>query len=193
MSLLTSAVGLATSFIPESWMSKIRMDYPVAWKFEVEIDGIRDKGFSEATGLGRTLTLDTTREANSFSPTLMPSSYSINPVTLKKAISFDSKLEEWFREVETYKRGDPDPRRNVVITQLYNVPAFVPYVGGTAVALKSWHLPECVIFEVLYPSFNATKDDGISILSAKLKSSGIVDTSDYGGIFSLLSFIQAYS
>jgi len=191
MSLLGSALNIAGTL--GLWESKVRLDHPVSWLYEVEIDGISDKGFSEATGLGRTLTLDTTREANPFSPTLMPSSYSINPVVLKKAISFDSKLEEWFREVETYKRGDPDPRRNVIIRQMYNVPAFVPYLGGTAVELKSWHLPECVIFEVIYPQFNAGKGDGISVLSAKLKSSGIVDTADYGGISSLMSLIQFYS
>lgn len=174
------------------WKARVRLDHPVSWKFEVEIDGIRDKGFQECTGLSRMLDVAIFKECNSLEETIIPVTKKASFISLKKAISFDSKLEEWYNQIATYKRGDPDPRRDVVIRQLYNVPNGVPLIGGTAVELKSWKIPKTYILQVKGPDFDALKD-GISTQTVMLKSTDVTEVADYGGLASLLSLVQAFS
>jgi len=176
-----------------SWKAKVRLDKPAAWKFEVEIDGFRDKGYMECTGLSKVINTETISECNSFQKTLIPVATGVKFVTLKKAISFDSKMEEWFYEFESYTRGSPDPRRDVIIRQLYAIPEAVPFLGGQTVELKSWLLPKAYLLQVKGPDFKALKGSGLSIQTIKLKSTDITEIADYGAIASFFTAVQYYT
>lgn len=175
------------------WTAKVRLDKPVAWRFEVEIEGIRDKGFLECKGLEKSLTVVNFNECNSMSQSMIPVSRDISVVTLKKAVSFDTKMEEWYNLIESHKRGDPDPRRFVVIRQLYGIPNGIPLIGGTTVELKSWTLPDASLLKLSGPDFDALNGKELSMLTAQIKSTGVTETADYGDIASLISAIQLFT
>jgi hypothetical protein len=123
----------------------------------------------------------------------LPIVRTINPIVLTKAVSFNSQMEQWYQQIESYQRGAASPKRNVVVRQLYNIPAVVPYLGGKAIELKSWHINNCAILELKYPDFDASKGDQISIQTVTLKSTDVVETADYGALGSLMAMMQQFA
>ena len=181
-----------TTFEWNKFKGKLRFDRPVSWKFQVEVDGIGDTGFMTCDGLSDRIRTEKLTQCNEIIPALeVPVSREVGQLVLTKAYTFDSPFEKWLYEINNFKRGGKDPRRNVVIYQLYNIPPIVPILGGKAIEIASWYLPQAMIIDVTQPSRDATKD-GLSIMSYTIKGRDIINTTNYGDITMLMSLMQQY-
>lgn len=144
------------SLVAAQLSNLIRIDHPVTFNFAVEIEGIIDSGFMEVDGLSDSIQGQSIPMGGILGPGLFyPLQREVGEILLKKGITFEGSLEQWYTKCLTWQKGDPSPLRDVDIIQLQRLPVGVPYIGGSLIEIKRWTYPQCVCNRITYPSFNA--------------------------------------
>lgn len=186
-------LALDASGLLGDWQSRVRINYPVAYQFEVIIEGEHDSGFESAKGLNARLTPIRVKQANYPRDKKIYHQEQVGLVTLERALDFYGGLERWYDETRDFPRGGQSPRRSVSIIQLYRVPPTVPLIGNTMVEVKRWNFPQCDIVGLTFPNYDAERLNQISKIRCTLDPNGKQTVEDLGGFAQLLDVIKTFT
>lgn len=185
MALLESVASYYGPGISDLVGSIIEIEHPVSYLFKVEVEGISDSGYAECDGLSdRTSTYDH-KSLTSPVPHRIPDKRQVGRVTLRKCMTFYDNLARWYDEVSKYKRLSPDPRRNVVITQLYPIPRNIPILGGIPISMKKYSLGKANIVGVTSPEYNARRSR-LAMMTYTIEPEDVVEITEIGENFGKL-------
>ena len=105
--------------------------------FRVEIDGLASATFAECTGLGTSVEVVELHEAGNPMPRKTPGRSHVNDITLRRAITQSSELQQWHRKI----LGGVPERRNGSVTLFDNALAPVARWNFTQAFPRSWDGP----------------------------------------------------
>lgn len=161
--------GLGGTLVLNQLGSLIRIDHPLAMNFAVQIDGFMDAGFVSCEGLHDRARPYEIKQCNFQTKIpIYPYEREIGSINLKKGVTFQGKMEEWYYDTINFEKGDSSPIRDVSIIQLMRLPRNVPLLGGQLIEIIRYEIPDCVCEDLTFPKFRSITDD-ISILESVIR------------------------
>ena len=189
----SSVKGILGSAVLSQLGSLVRIDHPMMHEFAVELDGIVDAGFVSAEGLSdRATPFEITSVTSGNKKPIYPYRRQIGKVTLKKGITYQGGLTQWYYDCQGWQVGQASPLKNVDFIQLQRLPKSVPFIGGQLVEIRRWSYPKCVCRDLTFPKFSASKD-GISmneLIVETTQPDWVRPPTNFGLIGTLLDAIQ---
>lgn len=182
MALLESVASYYGPDISDLVGSIIEIEHPVSFLFKVEVEGVSDSGYAECDGLSDRTSTYNHESLTSPLPCRIPDKRQVGRVTLRKCMTFYDNLARWYDEVSKYKRLSPDPRRNVVITQLYPIPRNIPILGGIPISMKKYSLGKANIVGVTSPEYNARRSR-LAMMTYTIEPEDVVEITEIGENF----------
>ena len=185
MALLESVASYYGPDIGSIVGSILEIDHPVAFQFKMEVEGVQDSGYADVDGLSDRISTYNHTSLTSDIPHRIPDSRQVGRITARKCMTFYDNLARWYDQVSRYKRLDRDPRRSVVITQLYPLPRNIPYLGGLPISMKKWSLGRASIVGVTSPEFKAARNR-LSIMTYTIEPEDVIEIEEIGENFGRL-------
>ena len=138
----------------------LRIDHPMTHEYAIEIDGFVTRGYVSAEGLSDRLTPYLINSVNEDAPIpIFPYQRKIGMVTLKKGLTYQGQMEDWYYSSANWQIGDKSPLKDVDFIQLQRMPKSIPLIGGQLIEVKRWKYPLCVCRDLTPPKYGATKDE----------------------------------
>lgn len=170
-SSVAGAIAAAGGTVVLNQLSNLmRINHPMTMNFAVQIDGFMDAGFISCEGLHDRATPYEISQCNLPAPVkIYPYKREVGLINLKKGVTFQGKMEQWYYDTVRFEKGDPSPLRDVSIIQLLRLPRNVPILGGQLIEIVRYEIPECVCRDLTFPKYRASSENEISILESVIE------------------------
>lgn len=170
----------------------VQFDHPVAFNFKVEVDDLPFTGFYTVKGLSDRATPYKHQPCTKGTDVKVGSVRQPGLVTLEKCVTFHDYLARWYSECQNFQRLGKDPRRNVSIVQLFEVPSRIPLLGGSMLSMRKVKLKKTRIVDVTGPEYDALKNE-VSLVKYVLDPEETYEVEEIGETFGqFLSFMQEF-